>query len=214
MRWQAFVTLALSLWRCSDPAAESVSAEAIWKPGPNSVQDIKNQCAAMGGQSFQNCCIAGMGKAGASPQAAAFMRSSNGAYLRDFRRVGPVDIAYVTYPFRANENDGVLLVNGTPASIDVDNQRLLSKPELAKNPTYAELAKKYPQVSLWPDDRYGTDTPLVKNLPQGGRRFVVRYRLRNQCHACAVVGSAQFGFDFNQTGRFLGTKLLQVDVSQ
>jgi hypothetical protein len=142
------------------------------------------------------------------------MRSSDGAYLRDFRRVGPVDIAYVTYPFRANENEGILLVNGTPASIDIDNQRLLSKTELAKNPTYVELAKKYPQISLWPGDRYGTDNPLVKDLPQSGRRFVVHYRLRNLCHACAVVGSAQFGFDFNQAGRFLGTKLLQVDASR
>jgi hypothetical protein len=205
---------AIFLWKCAEAAAAPVGAEAIWKPPVSTVQEIKSKCAALNGQSFQNCFLSGMEKAGASPQAVDFMRRSDGAYLREFRRVGPVDIAYVTYPFRANENEGVWLVNGTPASVDVDNQRLLSKADLAKNANYAGLAKQYPQITLWPGDRNGTDEPIVKDLPQKGRRFVVSYRLRNQCHACAVVGSAQFGFDFDQSGKFLGTKLLQVSASQ
>lgn len=163
---------------------------------------------------MQDCFIKGMGKSGASPQAVAFTRRNDGAYLRDFRHVGPVNIAYVTNPFRANENDSVFLVNGKPATIDVDNQQLLNQTDLTKNSTYASLAKKYPQISLWPGDRSGTDTPTVKDLPGGGRRFAVSYRLQNFCHACEVVGSAQFGFDFDQTGKFLGTKLLQVTASK
>jgi hypothetical protein len=214
MRGQSFAILAIFLWRCVGAAAESVSAAAVWQPGPSSVQEIKAQCAALSGQSFQECFANGMGKAGASPSAVAFMRRGEGAYVRDFRRAGPVDIAYVTYPFRANENEGVLLVNGTPASVDIDNQRLLAKAELAKDPVYAGLAKQYPQISVWPGDRYGTEEPLVKDVPGNGRRFVVSYRLRNLCHACAVVGSAQFGFDFDRAGKFLGTKLLQVTASR
>ena len=213
MRRQVFTVLALCLLRCADATTESVGVEAVWKPGPSSVQDIKAQCAS-NGPSFQDCFINAMGKAGASPQAVAFMRRTDGAYLREFRRVGPVDIAYVTYPFRANENDGIFLVNGTPASVDVDNQQLLAMDELAKNSAYAALAKQYPQISLWSGDRYRTDEPSVKDLPQQRRRFVVHYRLRNQCHACAVVGSARFGFDFDGSGKFLGTKLLQVTASQ
>ena len=194
--------------------AEAVDAEAIWKPPVSVVQEIKSKCTASNGFSFQDCFIRGMEKAGASPSAVAFMRRSDGGYLREFWRVGPVDIAYVTYPFRANENEGILLVNGTPASVDVDNQQLLSKAELAQNPVYAALAKQYPRITLWPGDRNRTDDLVIKALPQRGRRFVVRYRLQNLCHACAVVGSAQFGFDFDQSGRFLGTKLLQVSASQ
>ncbi|MBV9033155.1 MAG: hypothetical protein JO182_01580 [Acidobacteriaceae bacterium] len=201
-------------WAADTKEAGPVSTEAVWKPGPSSVADIKKQCAASGGGSFQDCFIDGMAKAGASPQAVAFTRSHDGAYLRDFRRVGPVDIAHVTNPFRANENDSVFLVNGKPATIDVDNQKLLTEADLTKNPTYAALAKKYPQISLWPGDRYGTNTPVVKDLPGGDRRFVASYRLRNSCHACAVIGSAQFGFDFDQDGKFMGTKLLQVTASQ
>ena len=130
--------------------------------------------------------------------------------MRAFRHVGPVDIAYATNPFRANENDIVFLVNGTPGMIDVDNEQLLNKTELTKDPVYATLASQYPQISLWPADRHGTEYPLAQNLTQGEQRFMVRYRLRNECHACAVVGSAQFGFDFDQSGKFLGTKLLHV----
>jgi hypothetical protein len=195
-------------------AVELVGAEAVWKPDDSSLLGIKKQCAASKEGSFQDCFIKGMGKAGASPQAVAFMRQSDGAYLRDFRHVGPVDIAYVTYPFRANENDGVFLVNGTPATIDVDNQQLLNQTELTNNSTYVALAKKYPRISLWPGDRYGTDNPVVKDSPGGARLFAVGYRLRNFCHACAVVGSAQFGFIFDQNGKFIGTKLLRVTLSK
>ena len=208
------LVFAIFLWRCVGTAAEPVDAEAIWKPPVSVVQEIKSKCTASNGFSFQDCFIRGMEKARASPSAVAFMRHSDGGYLHEFRRVGPVDIAYVTYPFRANENEGVLLVNGTPASVDVDNQQLLSKAALAQNPVYAALAKQYPQITLWPGDRNGTNDPAIKDLPQKGRRFVVRYRLRNMCHACAVVGSAQFGFDFDRSGRFIGTKLLQVSASQ
>lgn len=201
-------------WAQEPQRAESVNADAVWKPGPSSVSDIKKQCAASKGGAIQDCFASGMGKAGASAQAVAFIRRNDGAYLREFRRVGPVDIAYVTNPFRANENDSVLLVNGKPATINVDNQQLLNQTDLTKNLTYTALAKKYPQISLWPDDRSGTNAPTVKDLPGGGRRFAVSYRLRNFCHACAVVGSAQFGFDFDQAGKFLGTKLLQVAASK
>lgn len=203
-----------AIWAEEPKKAGPVSAEAVWKPGLSSVADIKKQCAASNGGAIQDCFINGMAKAGASSQAVAFTRRNDGAYLREFRRVGPVDIAYVTNPFRANENDAIFLVNGTPATIDVDGQQLPNQTDLAKNSTYASLAKKYPQISLWPGDRSGTGTPTVKDLPGGGWRFVVSYRLQNFCHACAVVGSAQFGFDFDQAGKFLGTRLLQVTASQ
>lgn len=71
-------------------------------------------------------------------------RRNDGAYPRGFRHLRPVDIAYVTYPFRANENDGVFLVNGAPVNIDVDNQGLLAQGKRTKNSAYATLGKAVP----------------------------------------------------------------------
>ena len=58
-----------------------------------------------------------MKSAGASPEALEFTESLAASlgvvYLRAFRRVERVDIAYIEYGgFRANELEGVLLVNG------------------------------------------------------------------------------------------------------
>ena len=63
-----------------------------------------------------------MKKAGASPAALAFTRRTGSqAYLRALREAGNVDVALAIYPFRANENEVWLLVNGDPPLIDVDD---------------------------------------------------------------------------------------------
>jgi hypothetical protein len=106
-------------------------------------------------------------------------------YARAFRKVGTVDIAYIQYRFGANELDGVLFVNGDPAIIDVDSEKIASQSNFSKDPTYAALAKKHPQISIW-------------------QLFVVEYILRDGCHACAQIGAASLNFTFDQQGRFTG----------
>ncbi len=191
-----------------------MNTDAVWQPPLASVQGIKSKCASMAGAAPE-CFVTSMGKADASPAAVAFARSTgNDAYLREFRHVGPVDIAHLSYSFRANENDAVWVVNGSPARVDVDDQNLLAKGQLEQDTSYRALAKTYPEISLWPEDRFETKSILVRQLPGKRVRFVVPYRLRNQCHACAVVGTVEFGFDFDEHGVFLGTKLIRVAGSR
>jgi hypothetical protein len=133
------------------------------------------------------------------------------AYARDFREAGKVAIVSIEYMLRANENRGWLLVNGTPLLIDVDDMQRLPKDTLLGDPAYAALVQRYPRVMLFPGDRSDTAEPKVETLPDKGERFVVRYLLQNGCHACERIGSATFAFDFDQAGRFRGTRLLAVD---
>jgi hypothetical protein len=150
-----------------------------------------------------------MRAAGASPQAMAFAKAHSDKgliFVRAFRKVGVVDIAYVEYPFRANELEGVLLVNGDPSIIDVDSQKFVKRENFSTNPTYATQANKHPQISIWPGDRYHTDKPIVKNLGSGQQSFAVDYILRNGCHACAKIGTVSLIFTFDQQGRFGGTQ--------
>src|ERR1700722_3607944 len=197
------------------PAASSqistpnVTPEVVWNPSPEILAAIREECGEGDPGNLNECFLAEMRAAGASEQALAFTKANadNGLlYARAFRNVGPVDIAYIQYPFRANELDGVLLVNGDPSIINVDAEKFASQSGFTKDPTYAALAKKHPQISIWPGDRYHTNKPLVKDVGSGGQLFVVEYILRDGCHACAQIGTASLSFSFDKQGRFTGVQ--------
>ncbi|MBA4396564.1 MAG: hypothetical protein C0394_04165 [Syntrophus sp. (in: bacteria)] len=187
--------------------APATGPEACWSPEATIMGKIRAACAPLAGTAFEACFIDGMQKSGASPQAVAFTKSiGNLGYMQALRKLGPVDIALVVYPFRANENQGFLLINGNPPQIDVDDLSLLSPEGLKKDPRYNRLKRKYPALMLWPGDRSDRDYPLPETRPDGGQRFTVRYRLLNGCHACELAGYAGYAFEFDKTGQFLGTK--------
>lgn len=220
----AFVCVGLGLARSQNQKAAHKPAEytrrinqtALWQPGMQYVPALHQACDKMHYPQFGECYFEVMQRAGASREAVAFSRrlanQCNGmlAFMRGFRNTGRVDVAYAVCPFRANENQVCLLVNGSPEIIDVDNLRLLPQAQLKQNAVYQKLAGKYPAIDLWPGDRTGTQYPIARKLPDGGQRFIVAYYLQNGCHACAHLGRARFAFDFNREGKFLGAQLLSV----
>lgn len=190
-----------------------VDDEAVWNPSPRKLSTIRGKCGRGDPGTINNCFLSRMESARASLQAVAFAKSFAGtglAYLRAFRKTGAVDIAYVEYAFRANELEGVLLVNGEPSVIDVDDPKFLSQESFSKDPTYVALAKKYPQVSIWPGNRYHTNKPSVKNLESGGLSFAADYILRDGCHSCVQIGTASLIFAFDRQGRFSGVQVQSV----
>lgn len=192
-------------------ACSSVGPEAVWRSKQTFAERVHAGCGALSPPDLGRCLVKVMKQSGASREAVTFTESTgNEAWLRAFRETGKVDIAYLTWPFRANENQGVLLVNGEPSRIDVDDFDSSAGNALKNDLAYEGLAKRYPQISLWPGDRYGTNTPVVERLAGGGLRFHVAYLLRNGCHACEEIGSAVFAFDFDAGGRFMGKKLMMV----
>jgi hypothetical protein len=190
-------------------------ANAVWEPSTTTIRSIEQSCASSSMQ-FGECFVNQMQRLGASPEAVAFAHSIDDmGYMIGFRPAGgQVSLAHVTFPFRANENQGAYLVNGTPARIDVDNQSLLAKSELNANPVYAELVRKYSEILMFPGDRIGTNAVPAESLPGGGQRFLVDYKLNDRCHACPQVGTARFAFDFNPEGQFLGTRLISVNATK
>src|SRR5690242_1912177 len=102
----------LSILTCAlAVAADVASPEAVWQPGMQFMKDVHSACDASKYPSFGECFVARMQQAGAPPQAVAFTKLiHNEGYMRDSRQIGKVSVAYVLYPFRANENQGWLLV--------------------------------------------------------------------------------------------------------
>jgi predicted secreted protein len=198
-----------------NPAPSSNAAFAtagdVWVPGPSFMDKVHGKCDSLSYPRLGSCFAEVMRESGASPGAVAFAgRMGNEAWLRAFRDTGRVAIAYITRPFRANENQGVLLVNGTPPMVDVDDVAREVQEDLKRDSVYAALAGRFPGISLWPGDRYGTEFPVARAMPGGGQRFLVGYLLRNGCHACEEIGSAVVAFDFDNAGAFTGTKVMMV----
>ena len=151
-----------------------IDAKAVWNPAPSVLADIRKVCATGDPDQQEACFRDSMRSAGASAEAAEFVREFRPhglAYLRAFRYTGRVDIAYVDYVYRANENNGVFLVNGDPAMIDVDDYKYLSQETLGKNAEYAALKLKYPNISIWPGDRYHAEFPSLRLRPRTAVRI-------------------------------------------
>ena len=200
--------LLLKLNAASPPAP--VGPDAVWTPPADFRAKVDEACASAG-ERFGACFAEQMQKAGASKAALAFTeRLDNQGYLTSVLDTGKVDVAYVEYPYRANENALVFLVNGEPPLIDVDDLSRLDRKNLGANPTYAGLLNRFPSLALFPADRHTGREPRAANLRSGGQRFVVVYELHDGCRACKVVGYARIGWDFDVQGRFVGTEVVQV----
>ena len=190
-----------------------VGEDALWSPPEGFLESFHGACAGKSGDAFGACFAAAMKKAGASPAALAFAeRTGNRGYLRLFHNEGKVDVACATYPFRANANDVCFLVNGDPAMIDVDDPKNVDQPALDANRGYAALLKRYPKLAIFPGAR--GDSPGIQAgvRRDGGQEFAVEYFLQDGCHACARIAAMRLGFDFDENGKFLGSRLITIRV--
>jgi predicted secreted protein len=185
----------------------------VWNPTPDVLSEIRRKCTEGDPAQHAVCFVDAMKSAGASDEAAAFVTefAGNGlAFVRAFRNTGRVDIAYIEYLFRANELDGVLLVNGAPPIIDVDDYKFVSQEDLRKNADYAALLQKYPDASVFPGDRYHTELPTSTTSTEDNQIFNVEYLLQDGCHACARIGTLVASFVFDASGRFVEMRILKV----
>ena len=73
-----------------------------------------------------------------------------------FQALGPIDMAKVSYPLRdvgypyavGARSEALLLVNGNPPILDVDDLTKLDKPALEQDPSYRVLKQRYPNPEL------------------------------------------------------------------
>jgi hypothetical protein len=191
----------------------SIGASAVWQPANGFVATAQAACAKSSGSPLQNCLIDQMSKAGASADAIAFTRELyklNGevGILSGFNKVGPVDVAFVAYPFQANPGHGLLLVNGQPRMVNAEDLSLLDQKGLQGSFQFQDLENQYPKVAIFPGDRNGKTWPNSQTGSNGGLQFVIGYPLRNGCPTCAHAGFALFQWNFDPSGKFTGTTFM------
>jgi hypothetical protein len=194
------------------PGAGRFTAASVWQMPATFLPAAHTACdKSPNPQGFIQCFTAQMSKAGAPPAAVAFTQAlltqSGGDFgiMSGFNAVGSVDVAFVTYPLRANTNNGLLFVNGTPKIVNAENLQLLDQGSMQQSPQFQNTKAQFPKVSVWPGDRDGTTWPNSSTNSEGGKSFTMGYPMLNGCHACEKVGTAEFNWKFGPTGKFLGT---------
>ncbi|MCX5854898.1 MAG: hypothetical protein NTZ24_10120 [Deltaproteobacteria bacterium] len=200
-----------SLIHAQDGPLVKVGPDALWQGDEKKlIEMVMEECREQEPGMIGECLYDVLEEGKASPEALAFMkRIDNDGYLSGYRPAGSLGIAYVTYPFRANENHGYLLVNGNPPAINVDDLSLFDQETLEMDPTYGKLKRRFPDIMFWGGNRHEKEVIQEEALPEGGVRLVFIYRFLKGCRACQVLGNAWVAFDFDKDGTFKGTKLLR-----
>jgi hypothetical protein len=204
-----------SLLEAQSGSQHKIGPSAVWQMPDSLRTTILKKCGdATQPPSFADCFMQQMQQGGAPADAVAFTRElykvSGGevGIMYGFHKVGPVDIAWINYPLRANTNNGLLFVNGKPRILDVEDLKLLDQNAMQQDPQFQNTMAQFPKVSLWPGDRNGTTWPNSQSGPNGGVQFTVGYPLINGCHACERAGTAMFNWNFDSSGKFLGTTFI------
>ena len=194
----------------SNGAPAKIDASAIWQMSSQFLATARAACNPSDSKNI-DCPTGQMAKAGASPHAVSFTRElyeqSHGDFgvMTGFQDLGAIAFAAVTYPLRANTNNGLLVLNGQPWIVDLEDLKLLDTKAMEQSAQFKDVKGQYPSVNLWPGDRDGTTWPTPEAGAKGGSRFLLSYPLRNGCHACASAGSAIFGWNFDSRGKLTGT---------
>jgi hypothetical protein len=210
----AFTLSAIYTAAYAQSSSARIGASAVWQVSPQFIATAPVACEKASHPGDVECLIAQMTKAGAPPAAVNFTRElakqSHGDFgiLTGFQKEGTVAFAWVTYPLRANTNYGLLLVNGQPSIVNVEDLKLLDTKTMKQSSQFQDLLNQFPKADVWPGDRDGKIWPNSQAGPNGGTQFIVGYPLINGCHSCARAGIAIFTWNFDAQGKFLGTSFM------
>ena len=154
-----------------------------------------------------DCLARAMQAAKASPQAIAAAHQlgaqGNPGYVSAWREQDGVGIATIEYPFRANTNEGTLLVDSAGHTVDVDADVL---PEMSRaDATVKPFLDAHPEATPFaPAEASGSEA-----RPDAGVRLIYSTPMRT-CHACADVGKLRVAYDFDAQRRFAGKQILEL----
>ncbi len=153
------------------------------------------------------CLLRTMQRSGARPQAIAaakmLVKANKAGFISAWRPLGKAALATVTYPFRANTNEGTLLIGSDGAAIDVD-EGSVSEEDRA-TPAWRAFAAAHPDaVPFAPADFIGSTA-----TGEGGQRLLFSTPLKS-CHACADDGALLVAYTLDKAGIVRERQLLTI----
>jgi hypothetical protein len=186
-------TYAPPLGRAPERITAGLGPDAVW-----SGQGI-DACRKGDAKAVDGCLIDLMRKGGASAASIAFTQkliaAENPGYVSGWKQAGPIGIASVAYPFRADTGSGTWLVPVAGDPIDVDAYQLTAG-DKQRADYKAAMANSPDAFPVPPGDI------AIGKTPAGNLRVLVTTPTAT-CHACAPGASIVVGFDFDAAGHFL-----------
>lgn len=175
-----------------------IGPEAVFRPN----SDVFQESCKGGGDT-----IAAMRKLGASPQALSFAQANKDKeFLTKFIKYGPVDLGVCEaddyFVFANPQGESYYLVNGSPRIIAIQDINYLRHLNLDNNNPWS---RSNPRGMM--SFKY---TKFEKQVtrPGGGQRFIFGFPIYEGNHAGGIYGYVPVAYDFDNSGQFLGTKLL------
>jgi hypothetical protein len=194
-------TYAPPLGRGPGKVSAALGPDAVW-----SGEGLDACRKATEANAVDSCLLDLMRKDKASVASVAFTQkliaADSPGYVSGWKQAGPIGIASVSYPFRANTNYGTWLVPAIGDPIDADGY-VLTSADKARADYKAALANDPDGFPVPPGE------VTVGKAPNGNLRILVTTATAS-CHACAPSGQIIVGYDFDDAGRFLGASLIAV----
>lgn len=108
------------------------------------------------------------------------------------------------YRYGANYSGDYYIISKTGDFVNITGT--VNTIDATSDKNYTQIKQQFPKAEIW---------SLVEPNPEWnasptGDRLGFRFPLLNGCHACARAGYAYVDYNFDQTGKFLGTKLIQL----
>ncbi|PKV44254.1 hypothetical protein CLU92_1590 [Janthinobacterium sp. 61] len=169
-----------------------IDARAVWQ------ERSLSACRSEQSHSAPDVCLLRtMQRSGARPQALAaarmLVKANKAGFISAWRPLGKAALATVTYPFRANTNEGSLLIGSDGAAIDVDEDTV--REEDRATPAWRAFAAAHPDaVPFAPADFVGSTA-----TDDGGQRLLFSTPLKS-CHACADDGALLIAYTVDKAG--------------
>ncbi|TDY35556.1 hypothetical protein [Janthinobacterium sp. 75] len=182
--------------------AGPIDARAVWQ------ERSLSACRSEQSHSAPDVCLLRtMQRSGARPQALAaarmLVKANKAGFISAWRPLGKAALATVTYPFRANTNEGSLLIGSDGAAIDVDEDTV--REEDRATPAWRAFAAAHPDaVPFAPADFVGSTA-----ADDGGQRLLFSTPLKS-CHACADDGALLIAYTVDKAGIVRERELLTI----
>ncbi|USI74391.1 hypothetical protein [Sphingomonas morindae] len=152
------------------------------------------EACRQGSGAVTDCLARAMARGGATPAARAFAArlGATGAagYVSAWRQAGPVGIATITYPFRANATRAAALVPATGAPLLVDDRA-------PDGPIWARFHRAHP-------DAFPIAPAMISAAKTAGAVALRARQTLATCRACAPLAQLTTLYRFDAAGRFTG----------
>ena len=153
------------------------------------------------------CLLRTMQRTGARPQAIAaarmLVKADKAGFISAWRPLGKAALATVTYPFRANTNEGSLLIGSNGAAIDVDEDTV--REEDRDTPAWRAFSAAHPDAVPFAPAQF-----VGRAHAADGSLLVLFSTPLKSCHACADDGALLVAYEIDQEGIVLERKLLAI----